>query len=613
MSVRLKLMTIVLFVALLPVSISAYSMLRVHSDSSNLRLAELHQKNAELGATFSRSYLENASNALGSLVRDRIDWAALSAEERTQVLWLIYEQLDGVVVVSLLDEAGKGIGPSVYRDAAESAAVLHGRPIISTAQLTRYAHALPHERALQDGYAIGEALPPTADADATLPLAFAVRGTEGQRWVVGVALSLSPVCAQLTENRSRDTRLSLLSKSGASLCQSPEQTGPPHPRLVAALPATQPATLSYPDSQENRLLAATAPAGADWSIVATQYASTAFAPRRRIQKQIVFWIGFGVLGALVAGVFLARGITRPIATLSQATGQIAAGHYDCQLVVDGRDEFAQLSNAFNIMSAEVRSWNTELTNRVDERTRALSEAQEQLLESKKMAAVSSMSAGIAHEINNPLTAVISFAQVLEARAGRDPAQANQASILSKLTESALRIHDIVKRMQRLSEESARGMAKTPPHILLEGAIHSMQEKLEARNVELCQTLEPRLPDVFVQASQLQHALVQILDNAINSLDGETRRIAIAARRMGDDLLQIEITDTGRGIPESLIKKIFEPFYTLKSEWRGQGLGLAEAKQIVTANHGTITVRSEVGAGTTMNILLPVATEQAHLV
>ncbi len=613
MSVRLKLMTIVLFVALLPVSISAYSMLSVHSESSNLRLAELHQKNAELGATFSKSYLSNAVSVLESLIRDRIDWAALSSDERTQVLWLIYEQLDGVVIVSLLDEAGNGIGPSVYRDVGESAEALQERPIILASQLSAFASKLPHADALQEGSAIGEALPPTDVEGATLPLAFSVQGTAGERWVVGVGLSLSPVCKQLTANRSEDTRLDLLSRTGASLCPTAEASAIPHRRLAAVLPAAEPSTLHYPDSSGRNLLAATAPAGADWTIVATQFASTAFAPRRRIQKQIVFWIGFGVLGALVAGVFLARGITRPIATLSHATGQIAAGRYDCQLVIEGGDEFAQLSNAFNIMSAEVQAWNTELTMRVDERTKALTQAQEQLLESKKMAAVASMSAGIAHEINNPLTAVISFAQVLEARARRDPANAKQASILGKLTESALRIHDIVKRMQRLSEESARGMTETPPSVLLDGALNKVREKLQAKEIELAQTLEEDLPNVFVQPDQLQHALVQVLDNSINAMDGESRCITITAKRMGDDLVQLEIVDTGRGIPASAMKKIFEPFYTLKGEWRGQGLGLAEAKQIIAANHGTIRAQSTVGEGTTISILIPVATERAHLV
>ncbi len=613
MSVRLKLMMIVLFVALLPVSISAYSMLRVHSESSDQRLAQLHQKSAELGATYSRSYLNRGIRTLESLVQERIDWAALTAEERTQVLWLIYEQLEGIVVVSLLDEVGNGIGPSVYRDADEQAESLKQRPIVVSSQLSGYAHSLPHAEALVQGAAIGEALPSTPQHGAIIPLAFAVQGPDTQRWVVGVGLSVSPVCRQLSANHSTDTHLELLGRNGASLCPQAGPVATPHARLTAMLPAATPSTLRYPDAVGRSVLAAVAPAGADWTIAATQLASIAFAPRRRIQKQIVFWIGFGVLGALGAGIFLARGITRPIAILSHATGQIAAGHYDCQLEVEGADEFAQLSNAFNIMSAEVNAWNTELTSRVDERTRALTEAQEQLLESKKLAAVASMSAGIAHEINNPLTAVISFAQVLEARAKRNPDGAKQASILAKLTESALRIHDIVRRMQRLSEESARGMAQTSPHMIVDGAVNSVREKLASKKIELLQTADEGLPNVFVQPDQLQHALVQVLDNAINAIEGETRRITTSMKRMGDDLVQLEIVDTGRGIPASAIKKVFEPFYTRKDEWGGQGLGLAEAQQIISANHGIIKIRSTVGQGTTVSILVPVATERAHLV
>ncbi|MCP4448727.1 MAG: HAMP domain-containing histidine kinase [Myxococcales bacterium] len=613
MSVRLKLITIILFVALLPVSISAYTMLSVHQESANRRVSDLHQKTAELGAARSQGYLGNATRVLGSLVRDRIDWASLTESERPQVLWLIYEQLEGVVVVSLLDEEGLGIGPSVYRDASLTAQSLRARPIVSEDYLKGYARSLPHAQALERGQALGTALAPKGKRGAIIPLAFSVAGPNGARWVLGIGLSLTRVCERLANDAPPDTRLELLDSRAMHLCPSAQPKAQVASSLAAILPAQQPSTLRYQAHNGRRLLAAAAPGGADWTVVATQAASTAFAPGRRIRQQLMFWIGFGVLGALVAGFFLAREITSPIATLSQATRQIAAGHYDLKLAEEGRDEFAQLSHAFNVMCAEIQSWNTELTKRVDERTRALSEAQEQLLESKKSAAVISMSAGIAHEINNPLTAVISFAQVLESRAKRDPKRRQDATTLGKLSENALRIHDIVRRMQRLAEDSSSGKLDTRPADVTEAAKIAVRDQLAAAGIDLTIEEEPNLPRIYVHRSQFQHALEQILSNSIKAIDGDIRRITISTKRMGDDLLQFEITDTGRGIPEASLKKIFDPFYTLKEEWRGQGLGLAETRQIIAANHGTVKVRSTVGEGTTMTILMPVATERTHLV
>ncbi|MCP4446842.1 MAG: hypothetical protein GY811_16060 [Myxococcales bacterium] len=132
-------MTIVLFVALVPVSISTYTMLSVHQQSANQRLAELHQKTAELGAAHSQSYVDNAVQVLDGLIRHRVDWPALTEAERPQVLWLIYEQLENVVVVSLLDEDGKGIGPSVYRDDSLSSESLLNGPVMALEDLQSYA------------------------------------------------------------------------------------------------------------------------------------------------------------------------------------------------------------------------------------------------------------------------------------------------------------------------------------------------------------------------------------------------------------------------------------------------------------------------------------------
>ncbi len=611
MSVRLKLITIVIFVALLPISISAYTMLNLHQQSFGETLKELHEKTAELGAARSENLMNNATDVLSDLIRERIDWSALNEGELAQVQWLIYDQLDDIAVVAVLDSEGTGIGPSVYRDARTETASLTSHVIMDSQELQEFGRRLPLAEALHSGVSIGSPVPPTATSAAIVPIAFSVAGPDGHDWVVGVGISLQRLCEALASSRAADLEISLVNRDRTLLCSGSNhiQLGE---TLLARLPIETSTTMRYRDGDQRDVLAAASPAGPGWTMVTTQPASVAFAPGRRIRNQVIFWIALGALGALLAGLYLARAITRPVATLAGATAEIAKGNYAVSIPVEGRDEFAQLSTAFNAMCAEIQSWNQELTHRVEERTQALSDAQGQLLESRKLAAVAAMSAGIAHEINNPLTAVISFAQVLEARAAKDPSQDKQAVVLNKLAESALRIRDIVQRMQTLSETSGRGMTDQKPEDILEAALQIVQTRVDEAKIDVVIDRQPDTPNIYVQRMQLQGALVHMLDNSIKAMQGAQRKLRLSCRRLDARLVEIEIGDSGKGIPPEAIEKIFEPFFTLKDHWLGQGLGLAEAHQIITANHGIVRVRSKLGEGTTMTLIFPVATQRAHL-
>ncbi len=164
-------------------------------------------------------------------------------------------------------------------------------------------------------------------------------------------------------------------------------------------------------------------------------------------KITVVWIGMAILIAIFGGVVLARGVSRPISELEEASRRIAGGDYERALEINSRDEVGSLARSFNKMTDEIRAWNVELTERVDGRTRELKQAQEQIVRSQKLAAVGELGAGVAHEINNPLTGVVGLAQLLRAEAELG---SETAETLDDIIVNGKRVADVVNELLRYS-------------------------------------------------------------------------------------------------------------------------------------------------------------------
>ncbi len=607
--------TIVLFVAAVPLTVSAFMALREHQRAFDQQTALLHRRTADAGASLIRSYLDEVTRALTLLASETISWDELDPDERNHALWLVYRQFDDLVVASLLDENGDGVGPSAFVDSARPLPELASHPTVTRADLDRFASRVPLDRALAERSAMGEPFL-ASNGEPTLPLAFRVNGTgDPAHRIIAVGLSLRSTCRHLLGETIGKLRVELLDSSGRVLCSADRPPLQPGPRPVISAGIPSPA--AYHDRAGDFVVASRGSLPAGWSVVARQPVATAFAASGNLRRHSVFWIGVSVVVALVAGLFLADGIIRPVKRLAAAAAELGGGRFDHRVAIRERDELGALADAFNRMGseiqrrdAEIRRWNDELQGRVDQRTHELRDAHQQLLESQKIAAVATLGAGFAHEINNPLAAVLGLTQVLLADVRGDEERPRAARMLVTIEREAQRIRSIVERVHGLVESNTRAYQALDVNQLLDVALRLGRDRWGA-GCEVVREYDPAVPPVMGDAHRLQQAFFQIIDNAVQAMNG-AGVLTLSISAIDGQLAKIEIRDTGKGIAPEDLGKIFEPFFTTKQNWRGQGLGLSVAYQTISAHQGKIKATSQVGRGTTMTITLPVARRGAHL-
>jgi signal transduction histidine kinase len=298
---------------------------------------------------------------------------------------------------------------------------------------------------------------------------------------------------------------------------------------------------------------------------------------------------------------LARGLTRPISELEEASARIAGGDYDRVLEVQSKDEVGRLAEAFNHMTAEVRAWNTELTERVEERTKALREAQEQIMQTQKMAAVGELGAGVAHEINNPLTGVIGTAQLmqLDAEPGSEFAES-----LNTIISNSRRVADVVDALLKFSQSQVSPDLK-PLDLgdAFDQAINMFAGRFEERGIEVARQVQK---GCMVNAidSDVQLAFHHLIDNALKAMaEGGTLTIDLAKVEGG--AIRVEIGDTGPGMSEEVRERVFDPFYTTAPPGSGaKGLGLTLVQRVVAEHQGRIVLDSAEGEGTRVTLYFP---------
>ena len=562
--------------------------------------------------------IENASSTL-SQASQSIRWADLSAEEQRGALAFLYRQLEDLAVVSLLDAEGEGVGASVFVEPGAIPADLVSHPTMSLASLQQFARAIPFAAAQEKGSSLGAPFVVPGDRYPLLPIAIRVKGRDDSPWVLAVAISLRPMCNELLRLSAGSVTVYALDTNRQIVCHPLRQSSlaPVEAGLLESL--GQGPVMHFVDSSGVAMLAAAKETTLGWAVVAEQAEGLAFKSSRRILLQTLFWLGLSLLVAIVAGVFLAQSIIRPVRELVDGALKFAGGRFGYRLPVHGTDELGRLSETFNKMGAEIekrdaelRGWNEELQQRVEERTHELKVAQEQLLQSKKIAAVTALGAGVAHEINNPLTSVIGLTQVLKAKMRKEGREA-EAGLLAQSEREALRIKDIVKTLASFAETySGPGFRNVNLNDVVESALKLVEEELLQDGIRTVRRYAEPLPWVQGNPEQLQQVLLNLVSNSRTAMK-EGGELTLSTSVIEDKLVKIAITDTGRGIAPDIIDKIFEPFFTTKDDWRGEGLGLTVAYRLVEQHRGRIEAASEVNRGTTMTITLPVASRGAHLV
>jgi two-component system NtrC family sensor kinase len=619
MSVRFKLLLIITFVALLPLSILAYTILGQHQAAFEEKLAELHARSAKYGAKIVETKLEGTLSGLKPLLMDSIRWPELSAPEREGALWLVYGQLSSIVSVELVDARGQPIAAAARNDATSKHP---GRLAASSDDLLQLKAALmPLQRAAGGDLLRGEPLTLSDAHTLALPVAFRVNGAESS-WFVVVGLALSEVCAELNRERLEKSVVLLLTKQGRLLCTAPGGAGPTRgdARLLASSGALLRRGIRYQAENKREMLAAVAITPWEFRVVVAQPTSEAFASSIRMRQETTLWVAIGALAALGAGLLLARGINEPLLRLTRGAERVAGGDFAVRLAIDGSDELAELSASFNRMCGEIekrqreiQGWNDELRARVDEKAEQLKLTQNALLESRKIAAMTALGAGVAHEINNPLTGVIGLTQVLIGRFRKAQTAPAEVELLVSVEREALRVRDIVQRMLKLSQSHESGeLSELRPGELLRNVLNARRAALTESGIRIEETFSAGVPSIFGHREQLAQVFEELIDNAAKAMQAGHGTLSVMAESLDDEVVRLRVVDTGKGILPEHLDKVFDPFFTTKDDWQGQGLGLTAAYRVIEAHHGTIKLDSQPGRGTTVTIALPAMRDGAHL-
>jgi two-component system NtrC family sensor kinase len=426
-------------------------------------------------------------------------------------------------------------------------------------------------------------------------------------------LSLRGPCETLERGRPSGTNIALVDAAGTILCSNEEEeVGASVSKEVLAGLDGDP-TWIYQEPGGAETLVAKSTTNAGWHVLVREPRAQVLAPSRRIAYQMLFWVVVGLAGALVAGMILARGINGPIDVLASGANALESGDLEYRIPLKSNDEFGRLSKAFNAMADQIADWNRTLRDRVDERTRDLKETQEMLVESKKQAALATMGAGIAHEINNPLTGVLSMVQIVKSKIEKKPGQEKMVKMLGKAEDEARRIRDIVQRMHALSQDGEGMRDQVFIQKIVGTSLESLKDELVAADIEVVSEIQEDLPPVFGSQVELQEAISEVVKNAARAMTGQSeRKLTIRTELPGDNLVSLDIQDTGCGIADENMGKIFEPFFTAKDDWSSKGLGLSVVQRIITEHQGTIRIRSNEGKGATVHIVMPTASRRAHL-
>jgi len=245
--------------------------------------------------------------------------------------------------------------------------------------------------------------------------------------------------------------------------------------------------------------------------------------------------------------------------------------------------------------------NAQLFEREQHTIEELQKAQKQLLQSEKLATIGQMAAGIAHELNTPLTYIMGNLELLELQELTPP----QREMLSSIARGAERIRALAQRLLAFSRPEREEMTPLLVNDVVDRSLELCQYQIASGRVRLEKALEPDLPRVLGVSNQLEMALINLVVNAVHAMGEKGGCLGVGTRRRGDDV-EIWIKDEGPGIPERVRTSLFEPFVTTKPEGKGTGLGLSTVLMVVERHNGHIDFDTEESRGTTFRITLPPA-------
>jgi two-component system, NtrC family, sensor kinase len=294
----------------------------------------------------------------------------------------------------------------------------------------------------------------------------------------------------------------------------------------------------------------------------------------------------------VAGVIafpIAKLISRPIVDLVKANQRLAQGDMDVRVEPFGRGEIAQLDTAFNNMAGTLQA------------------TERELLHKEKLASMGQLAAGVAHELNNPLSTILLYSDVMYKDAAEDDPRRED---LKMIIDEAYRCKVIVADLLNFARHQEVLAQDTDLRQLVEEVITKVAHRSRFEGIDILRDFSPDLSLIQADPVQLQQVFINLMNNSADAMHGGT--ITISAKRLDAASVEICVADTSAGILPENLDKLFTPFFTTKPVGKGTGLGLSIVYGIIKMHRGQIHVESQPGKGTTIVISLPIRLPDGQL-
>lgn len=315
-------------------------------------------------------------------------------------------------------------------------------------------------------------------------------------------------------------------------------------------------------------------------------------------------------------------VSRPVSLLDKGMQRLAKGDLNYIITINSEDEMGRLAKTFNIMAEDIKrytenmeNWTKALEEEIQKKTSEIMKAHDQLINAEKLASLGRMAAGVAHELNSPLTGIVTFAHLLLKRL--PPENKQDIEDLRVIIEQSDRCSKIIKGLLGFSRKATSEKALVDINSLTENTISMVRNQAKFYNIKFSLDFDNSIPQIATDPNQLQQVFINLLINAADAMN-ERGQITVSTGIVselpsGKRYIEIEFTDTGPGISEENIGKVFEPFFTTKPIGKGTGLGLAVSYGIVKKHGGNIFVRSETGKGASFFVRLPVEGPETEFV
>lgn len=319
--------------------------------------------------------------------------------------------------------------------------------------------------------------------------------------------------------------------------------------------------------------------------------------------------------SLFLGIIIYKIVSRPVSDLVHGMEKVAGGNLDYSVPIKSIDEMGVLAQTFNSMIKDLKTaqdqrekWTQTLEMEIAKKTEEIRRTHANLVQTEKLASLGRMAAGVAHEINNPLTGVVTFAHLLKKRF---PPDSTEAQDLTVIIEQADRCSKIIRNLLTFARATPSEKGKVSINDIIKRTIFMVQNQEKFHHIKFDIKLDEDQLIIVGDASQFQQIFLNMFINAADAMN-ERGQITVATRKIvenGKRYIEIEFTDEGHGIKEEDMPKLFEPFFTTKPVGKGTGLGLSVSHGIVKHLGGHVKVKSVVGKGTSFFVRLPLTEEE----